>query len=101
MLREGEIVNDLNVKTRDRLSVVMAFLLLLALPAGLLWPPALALGAVAAIILLAANADFFRFLKKVRGLSFALRALPLYWLYLLICGAGFGAGFVSHLARRT
>lgn len=97
MLREGEMVNDLNVKTRDRLSVTLAFLLLIALPTGLLWWPSWAAGIGAGTVLMALNSAFFRFLLKSRGILFSLAAVPLYWIYLLICGAGFGLGATRHL----
>ena len=91
------MVNDLNVKTRDRLSVTLAFLLLIALPTGLLWWPSWAAGIGAGTVLMALNSAFFRFLLKSRGILFSLAAVPLYWIYLLICGAGFGLGATRHL----
>ena len=50
--------------------------------------------------LVALNADFFRFLLRRRGPLFALGAVPLYRLYLLICGFGFGFGLLRHLVGR-
>ena len=97
MLREGQMVNDLNVKTRDRVSVMMAFLLLVALPAAWVWPPLLAVGALATLLIVALNADLFRFYRRERGILFAVGVLPLYWMYLLTCGLGFGLGLLRHL----
>jgi GT2 family glycosyltransferase len=96
MLREGQMINDLNVKTRDRISVVMAFIPLVTLPAALLWPPLLAVGAAAIIVVGILNAGFFGFLQRQRGVLFALAALPMYWVYLLICGLGFAIGLLRH-----
>ncbi len=100
MLREGEIVNDLNVKTRDRLSVALAFFAPMAILAGGIWWPALGLGAAAAVGVVGLNAKFFRFLGKKRGRLFALRAVPFYWAYLVTCGLGFALGAGSWVARR-
>jgi hypothetical protein len=55
---------------------------------------AVAVAAVAGILLL--NLGFFRFLARQRGLTFAARALPLHWLYLIVCGLGFGVGVARH-----
>lgn len=100
MLGEGKLVNDLNVKTRDRLSVLSAFLPLVVLPAAWIWPPLLAVGAVAVVSVVVLNAALFRFYLRRRGVLFALGALPSYWVYLLICGLGFGWGVLRHLLGR-
>jgi GT2 family glycosyltransferase len=100
MLREGQMVNDLNVTIRDRLSVVLAFVLLLALPAAALWPPALVLSAAAMLLLVVLNAGFFGFLLRRRGFLFTVAAIPAYWLYLLTCGFGFALGLLRHHLRR-
>jgi len=97
MLREGEMVNDLNVKTRDRMSVALACILLISIPAAWLWPPLVAVAAVALILLGALNAGLFRFFLRERGLLFTLGVLPLYWCYLIICGLGFAIGLGRHL----
>jgi GT2 family glycosyltransferase len=101
MLREGRIVNDLNVTTRNRFSVFLAFLALLVLPASLMWPPLLALAAAALILIGVLNADFFRFLLDRRGPLFTLGTIPLYWAYLVVCGLGFTLGLFRHLLSRV
>jgi cellulose synthase/poly-beta-1,6-N-acetylglucosamine synthase-like glycosyltransferase len=100
MFRDRRLLNDLNVKTRDRLSVVLAFVALLALAAG--WHSRLWLGVcvVALALVVVLNGAFFRFLRGQRGGAFALGAVPLYWLYLLVCGLGVGLGLVRHLTAR-
>jgi hypothetical protein len=100
MLREGQMVNDLNVRTRDRLSVVMAFVLLASLLAAWRWPPLLGLAGLAMLSVLALNAGLFRFFRRRRGALFALGTIPLYWAFLLIGGSGFALGLVRHLLRR-
>jgi GT2 family glycosyltransferase len=100
MLGEGGLVNDLNVKTRDRISVALAFLPLAALAAAWRWPWLLAVAAAVPILLVALNASFFGVLRRRRSVLFALRAVAPYWLYLLICGVGFGLGLARHLLGR-
>jgi glycosyltransferase involved in cell wall biosynthesis len=96
ILRNGRAANDLNVKTRDRVSVAL-MLVSLAAPLG---GARLALAGVGgALGVVALNAGFFRFLARERGVRFAVRAVPLYWLYLTVCGAGFALGLTRHLVR--
>ncbi len=98
MLREGQMVNDLNVKTRDRISVVDGVRATGhasgGLDSGRRW---LAVGALATLLIVALNAELFRFYRRERGVLFALGVIPLYWMYLLICGLGFGLGLLRHL----
>ena len=101
MLREGKTVNDLNVRSRDRVSVALAPVPLLALPAAGLWPPLLAVGAMAMGIVVALNAPLFRFYSRQKGPLFALGTLPLYWVFLLICGVGAALGLFRHLLARS
>jgi GT2 family glycosyltransferase len=102
ILREKRVANDLNVRTRDRASVLVAFTPLLAslalLAGGRL---SLVLGAtvVAGALIVALNASFFSFLGRRRGLPFAAAALPAHWAFLLVCGAGFALGLLRHLGR--
>lgn len=97
MLREKQVVNDLNVRTRDRLSVVTALVALVALLAAWSWRPALGFAALAAILMVALNAPLFRFFHRQRGALFAIGAVPLYWTFLLVCGLGFALGVLRHL----
>jgi hypothetical protein len=97
MLRERRMVNDLNVRTRDRISVVLAFIILTALSAAWLWPALLAAAAVALVLLVTVNAELFLFYLRRRNGLFAIGAIPLYWVFLLICGLGFAIGTIRHL----
>lgn len=92
MLRGGQLVNDLNVKTRDRVSVLLTFAALAALPLAWWWPTAVVGALVSLALVVALNADLFAFFVRQRGWRFALGAVPLHWLYLLTCGAGFAIG---------
>jgi glycosyltransferase involved in cell wall biosynthesis len=100
MLREREMVNDLNVKTRDRVSVFLAFTPLVVVPTAAIWPPLLGIAAATLILLGVLNHGLLRFLLRRRGLLFTLGAMPLYWAYLIICGLGFALGLFRHLIAR-
>ena len=96
MLREGHMVNDLNVKTRDRMSVFLAFIPLLTFPAAWAWPLLLAVGVAALVLIGILNAGLFGFFLRRRGVLFTLGAIPMYWVYLVICGLGFALGLLRH-----
>jgi len=98
MLDDGGLINDLNVKTSDRLSVAAACLLPISLAAVFLdpwWGVAIAALLLLTIVLL--NRGFFSLLARRRGLGFAVAAVPAYWVYLVICGVGFVIGLAGHV----
>ena len=87
LLRDRTLPSDLNVRVADRVSVLLVWLMFGAsvvavLGARRLWP----LIPVAAVLLVTLNLDFYRFLARKRGISFALRSLPLHALYYWYCG---------------
>jgi GT2 family glycosyltransferase len=98
MLRDGGLIDDLNVTARARASVVLACLVPLLCAAGWWWPPLFVGAGLAAILTIALNADLLGFYLRRRGPLFALATVPMYWLYLVICGLGFGIGLVRHRA---
>jgi glycosyltransferase involved in cell wall biosynthesis len=84
IFESGNLVNDLNLKTTDRLSAVCALLAVTLLAGGVVFPWLLAgsLAALAGLTLL--NLPLFRFFAARKGMLFALAALPpqvLYYLY--------------------
>lgn len=98
MLDGGGLINDLNVKTSDRLSVAAACLLPIWFAASFFEPWwGLAIGALLLLIIVLLNRRFFSLLARRRGLSFAIAAVPAYWLYLVICGLGFVIGLAGHM----
>jgi glycosyltransferase involved in cell wall biosynthesis len=100
ILGDGHLVNDLNIKVRDRISVLLAAVALTCLAAAWAWPPLLGPGVGALLMMVAVNGALFRFFIRRRGLPFALGAVAAHWLYLLTCGLGFVLGFGRHLLSR-
>jgi GT2 family glycosyltransferase len=90
-------VNDLNLKSSSRLSVILTYVLLLSLAAAFWWPPSLLVSAVAATLLLALNLSLYFFFLRERGLWFALRTIPCHWLYFAYSGLAFTVGAVRYL----
>jgi GT2 family glycosyltransferase len=100
ILQAGRMPNDLNLGHPARARVALACLLPVLAAAGLLWPAALGLAALAALALLALDAPVFNFFRQKRGLWFAARALPWHWFSHLFSGVAFATGVALHLLRR-
>ena len=108
ILRERSMPDDLNLRTAQRASVLLTFLLVALVPLGA-WELTLAapssghlFGGAALIVLaavLALNGAFYRFLARRRGLGFAVAAIPLQLLYHLYSGASFGYEVAAHAIR--
>jgi len=96
ILRERNLVNDLNTSISGRASVALTFVL-----GGLLllsyWEPfALAGVGAIALLLLVLNAPLYRFFLQKRGWRFAIQSILAHWLYFLYSGAAFAIGTVLH-----
>jgi GT2 family glycosyltransferase len=99
MLRVGAVPDTLNVKPLQRVCVALAYLTALTM-ASALWFPAAWVAAVLLIcVVTALNRDFYRYMASKRGWWFALRVIPLHWLYFGYCGICFVAGAALYYAR--
>ncbi len=100
LLEQGPVRMDLNLSLPARLSTVVVFLIaLLPIPSAI-WPVSSAAAVPGLCLLLGLNFDFYRFLIQKRGLGFALKALPLHWLYFLYSGLTFCFVFFRIKASR-
>jgi len=100
MLRQGSMPADLNATPRHRLSVVLVAGLVLAIalaPLGYATAPLLL---SLAVLLFVLNCDLYSFFLRRRGPWFALRAVPLHWLYYLYCGVAVVMALAIHFMRR-
>ena len=89
ILEEEGMINDMNLKTQDRLSAVLLALSLLLLPLTIWKPPLLLLivACLAAIVFL--NREILVFYARKRGFLFALMTLPWQLLYFFYSGVVF------------
>jgi hypothetical protein len=71
--------------------------LLLSLLAGLMWPMVWAASVAVAAALLMLNWPLYLFFAARRGWMFALRAIPMHWLYYCYNGVSFAIGLAEHL----
>jgi glycosyltransferase involved in cell wall biosynthesis len=92
MLRRHRLLNELNVDATGRVSVALMGVVVVALLLSIVSPAVGLAAAAAGAALLAVNFRFYRFLAGLDGWWFALRAIPLHWLYFLCCGIGFVIG---------
>jgi glycosyltransferase involved in cell wall biosynthesis len=86
MWRMGAMANTLNVIPTQRLSVVLMYLMMLAILAAVWWPVAWVGVALLAVAVTVINRDFYRYVTAQRGVWFSLRVVPLHWLYFGYCG---------------
>ena len=85
-------INDLNLQTSSRISVVATYSLLLCLAATIFLPVVILPTLFLAFLLLFLNWDVYQFFAQKRGFWFALKVVPLHWLYYLYAGLSFVIG---------
>lgn len=93
---KSHMVNDLNLQTSSRVSVVATYGLVFCLLTSVFNPAAIILGLILAVLLLSLNWDVYRLFYHKRGLLFALKVIPLHWLYYFYGGLSFALGTLSH-----
>lgn len=93
---KSHMVNDLNLQTSSRVSVVATYGLVFCLLTSVFNPAAIILGLILAVLLLSLNWDVYRLFYHKRGLLFALKVVPLHWLYYFYGGLSFALGTLSH-----
>jgi GT2 family glycosyltransferase len=101
MLRAGNVANTLNVKHSQRLSVLLVYLIGAAILAAVWWPVAWMVALLLALAVLAVNRDFYRYFVARAGMGFALRVVPLHWLYFGYCGVCVLWGTLRHYLEGT
>jgi GT2 family glycosyltransferase len=94
--RDRHFVNDLNLDTSSRLSVVSVYGLVGLGVLSLWWTALLPLAIACGVLLLFLNAAVYRFFWEKRSLSFALRAIPWHWLYYGYSGIAFVLGTLQY-----
>jgi GT2 family glycosyltransferase len=89
ILQRRRRLDHLNLKSEHRVSVVLAFLIVLALALSAIAPALLALAALSVALLVIVNRKLFGFFVRVRGIAFAAGAVPLLFLHYLASGLGY------------
>ena len=89
---KSNVVNDLNLQTSSRISVVAIYTLVFSLMLSMLNSAAITVSIISAILLLYLNWDVYYFFYQKRGLAFAIAVVPAHWLYYLYGGLSFVLG---------
>ncbi|MGH7231918.1 MAG: glycosyltransferase family 2 protein [Nitrospiraceae bacterium] len=97
ILQHRRLANDLNLRVSERLSVALAYGLLVTLAVSAWRPIVITAAGVFAVALLALNAGLYGFLRRKRGLGFTVLAVPWHWLYFLYGGLAFAVGIAGQL----
>jgi len=92
ILREGKLLNDLNLRVSERLSLLAAYGIFISLLTAIFKPLTLLLAGLSFVFLLALNFALYRFFYRKRGLWFLIQALFWHWLYYLYGGIAFVIG---------
>ena len=96
ILRERRFIWDLNLKLSSRISVLLTYGLLFTMLWTAWWKGSPLLSAVLLAALLLINAPLYLFFHRKRGLAFALRVIPLHWLYYFYSGLAFAIGIARN-----
>ena len=96
ILRDRAFLSDLNLQTHNRVSVVTIYGLLAALIATLFQPQGILIALGLALLLLWLNLPLYSFFYHKRGFLFALRVIPMHWLYYLYNAVSFGCGLLLY-----
>ncbi len=94
-------VYELNLRLGQRLSVIAAGLLPLAVLFSIWSPEAALIVVFSTLLLFLCNRRFYLFLANKRGLPFAMACVPLHCLYFLYSGASFALAFLQHCFDRN
>lgn len=100
VLSRSGLINDLSLDRIARLSTLACGVGLASLAVVPRFPIALAAASAALAFLIAMNHRFYAFLSRIRGLGFALRAIPWHALFYTVCGFAALFGAILHCESR-
>lgn len=101
LLAGGRIPDDLNVRRRARVAVGLTALLLASLSLSTVVAEVVLLALALAAALWALDRRLWAYFAAERGWWFALRAVPMQWLYYSYCGAAFAWVWLTGDWRRV
>jgi GT2 family glycosyltransferase len=90
---------DLNLKWSSRLSVMLVYVLLLAVAIAPFYPAGIVVSALFGLALTLINLPVYDFFRRKCGWFFALRTVPWHWFYFLYSGLAYMITLVRHQLR--
>lgn len=89
ILTRQNLINDLNIDTKSRISTIVVYLMMLTLISAFLIPSIIGLMILWIGVLLWLNRGIYKFLYTHRGMIFLMRSFFWHWLYYLYSGLAF------------
>jgi GT2 family glycosyltransferase len=89
LLSEPRLPDDLNLRWKARIAAALTGALVPTLAVAIVVPWAIPIALLMAVGLIAIDWPLWRYFASERGWAFALRAMPLQWLYYLYSGGAF------------
>jgi len=100
MLKEHTARSDLNTTWSNALSVFLSWLFIVSLIMIIFLPiPALIASATILLLFILLSLHFYRYANKSYGVWFALKMIPVTWLYFLYSGLGLILGILTFVFR--
>ena len=96
MLKQENVPNDLNLKIKDKLSVVFSFCSMIFLVVSFWKAFFIILALLSSFLLYFLNFPLYYFFYQKRGFYFSLKVLPWHWLFYFLSGVGYCIGTISH-----
>jgi len=94
--RDRQFINDLNLKTSSRISLVLTFSILALLLASFWWNSSLIGIPILATVLFFINLSVYQFFYVKKGFWFAVKTVFWHWLYFLYGGVAFLIGTIRY-----
>jgi cellulose synthase/poly-beta-1,6-N-acetylglucosamine synthase-like glycosyltransferase len=100
ILRDRQFINDLNLKTSNRISVTLTLALLGAMISAIFWSRSLLAVPAFVIPLVLLNLDLYQFYREKRGFWFTIKVIPWHWLYYLYSGLAFAISLIRYTFKK-
>lgn len=98
--RDRQLVNDLNLDTHSRLSIVSVYAMVACLTLSIGWQWLLPIAIGFAVMLLSLNASIYQFFWEKRSLLFTLKVIPWHWFYYAYSGIAFLVGTLQYWTKK-
>ncbi len=99
LIKQGEVTDDLNVNTAERVRALLAGVMFLSVVVGLMFPVLWFAPLIAGVLVFWANSKFFSFMMKARGVLFALRSMLFHQVYYIYSGIVFSYAVMEETLR--
>ncbi|MGJ5628762.1 glycosyltransferase family 2 protein [Nostoc sp. CALU 1950] len=96
ILRDRQMINDLNLKLNSRISVILLYLVLAISIISCILPTIFISTYFLLLFLLILNLPVYQFFFQKRGFLFTTKAIAWHWIYYFYSGLAFAIGFANY-----